>query len=268
MEGTLATHFSYFTRIWSLRYFWFSLVRNDLNNRYKRSFFGIGWSLLRPLAMTCILCVVFGKLFHVALEDYAPFLLIGLTTWQFFSETLLQGCFSFTAGAAYIRQQQVPLAIFPLRTVLGSGFHGLVALVMSIAVAAFFKGFPDPLALLNLLPAVVYLFLLGWALAILGGVMYTHFPDTNNIIEITLQILYYLTPVMYNPASLESRGRLKLLVEWNPLTSILALVRTPILEGTPPALHHIEISLVFLVVVAAAAAFLMRKMERTLIFWI
>lgn len=268
MESLLTDRLSYLLRIWQLRYFWSSLVVKDLNNRYKRSFLGIGWSMLRPLAMTCIFCVVFGKLFNYPLEDYAPFLLISMTTWQFFTESLLHGSFAFARCSAYIRQQPVPLAIFPLTTVLGSAFHSLVALVMAMGVTLYFKGTLDPFALLYLIPGLCVVFFLGWFLAIISGVVYTHFPDTNHLLEIGLQILFYLTPILYRPESFGNRAWLSLLVEWNPLTSIMALIRTPILEGSPPSAHHIGVSILLLLLAGAFAAFLLRKLERTLIFWL
>ena len=269
MEGFVAVRASYLLRIWELRYFWFSLVRNDLDNRYKRSFFGIGWSLLKPLAMTAVLCIVFGRLFDVAIEDYAPHLLIGMTTWQFFTEALLRGCNSFVLGRPYLRQHQVPLAIFPLRTVLGAGFHFLVALGLGLVITLYFRGFLEPAALLSLIPALLIIFFLGWFLAILSGVICTHFPDTNHLLEIGLQILFYVTPILYQPEVIANRGgKLAMLVEWNPITSLLALIRTPILNGAFPAVQHISISLLFLAVVGILAAALLRKMERTLIFWI
>ncbi len=268
MKGFFVNRLDYLGRIWNLRYFWFSLVSNDLRNRYKRSFLGIFWSLVRPLAMTTILCMVFAKLFAMEIADYAPYLLLGMLTWQFFTESLMQGCSAFALGGAYIRQQNVPLAIFPLRTVLSSGFHALIALAMALVVTLFFRGWLDPLALLYLIPAIVFLFLFGWCLAILSGIMHTHFPDTHHLLEIGLQILFYMTPILYQPSTIQTRARMLMVVEWNPLTSVLALVRTPILEGTAPELHHIVVSLIFLAVVASAAILLLRKLERSLIFWI
>lgn len=268
MDGILANRFDYLQRIWKLRYFWFSLVQQDLNNRYKRSVLGIGWSLLRPLAMTFIFCMVFAKLFNVSVAEYAPHLLVGMTIWQFFTESLTHGCLSFLRSREYIRQQAVPLAIYPLRSILGSGFHGLVALSLALVISWYFRGFLDPLALLYLVPSIAYLFLLGWFLAILSGFAYTHFPDTNHLLELALQVLFYVTPILYLPKSLGDRGRMTLLIEWNPLTSVLALIRTPILEGTAPAMQHVLFSLVFLAIVAGLAIFTLRKLERTLVFWI
>ncbi len=269
MVQAVVERFSYLQQIWELRHFWFLLVRNDLDNRYRHSFFGIGWSLLRPMAMTVVFCVIFGKLFNVPLEEYAPYLIVGMTVWQFFTESILNGCSTFTAGAPYIRQQKIPLAIFPLRTALGAGFHSLVALTMAIAVTWFFRGTINPLAMLSLIPAFVILLMISWSLAILSGAAYTHFPDTNHLLEIGLQILFYATPILYNAESFaQHRTRLAFVLEWNPLTSIIALVRVPIVDGTLPTMHQYAVSLTFLVVVAALATFLLRKIERTLVFWI
>jgi lipopolysaccharide transport system permease protein len=268
MEGFLANRFVYLQQIWKLRYFWFSLVQNDLNTRYRRSFLGIGWSLLRPLAMTTILCVVFGKLFNLDPRDYAPYLLVGMTTWQFITESLNQGCYSFSQGSAYIRQQQLPLAIFPLRTVLGASFHSLLAFGIALVVTWVFRGTLNPIALLNLIPGFLLLFLLGWFMAILSGIFFTHFPDTNHLLEILLQMLFYVTPILYRPENIENRGRFQLAFRCNPFTSILGLIRAPILEGTAPELEHIVVSLAFVSVVGVVAILALRKLEKNLIFWI
>ncbi len=268
MATSLVGRFSYLQQIWDLRYFWSALVRLDLDNRYRNSFFGIGWSLLRPMAMTAVFCVVFGKLFNLSLAEYAPHLIVGMTVWQFFTESLVVGCNTFTAGAAYIRQQQIPLAIFPLRTALGTGFHSLIALGMAISVTGFFKGI-DPVAMLSLIPAIMILFLLSWCLAIVSGFAFTHFPDTSHLLEIGLQVLFYATPILYSATSFAgSRGHVTFVLEWNPLTSIIALVRVPIVDGTLPSMQQYGMSLAFLGVVATIALVLLRKLERNLVFWV
>src|SRR4051794_819838 len=50
--------------IWKYRHFWLSLVVMDLRTRYRRSILGVGWSLMNPLMMTIVFCVVFGAWFH------------------------------------------------------------------------------------------------------------------------------------------------------------------------------------------------------------
>ena len=54
----------YLGAVWRCRYFWLSLVKMDLRTRYRRSILGMGWSLLHPIAMTSILCIVFHSIFQ------------------------------------------------------------------------------------------------------------------------------------------------------------------------------------------------------------
>src|SRR5438874_10877163 len=66
---------SYVSAVWRCRYFWLSLVKMDLRTRYRRSVLGMGWSLLHPIAMTIVLCVVFQTAFAAGggIRQYAPY---------------------------------------------------------------------------------------------------------------------------------------------------------------------------------------------------
>lgn len=265
-SGTLLP--SYLQELWRLRHFWSSLVVNDIRSRYRRSILGVGWSLLRPLGMTVVFCVVFGTLFQQDIRTYAPYVLLGITAWQFIQESMLHGCLSFQIGAAYIRQQRVPLAIFPLRSVLGSAFHFFVAMLLGVVMTAVLQGIPSWPHLLFLPISFAIMFFLCWSLAIVTGVMQTHFPDTSHLLEIGMQILFYLTPIMYRPTSFPDRHRLTWILSWNPVHAVIELVRQPLLEGALPTVANVTTSLAFLAATAALAWLLLRKLERTLVFWI
>jgi ABC-type polysaccharide/polyol phosphate export permease len=127
---------AYLGAIWKCRFFWLSLVKMDLTSRYRGSVLGICWSLLHPIAMTAILCVVFKYAFGMDnIRTYAPLLFTGLTFWNFFSSVVLQGCNCFFQGESYIRQFPAPMAIYPLRVVLGSAFHFGIGLLLAISIA-------------------------------------------------------------------------------------------------------------------------------------
>src|SRR5436309_7598014 len=164
---------SYFGAIWKCRHFWLALVRLDIRTRYRRSILGLGWSLLHPIAMTTILCIVFHTLFKQPIREFAPYLLAGLATWNYILTTALQGCQCFFQGESYIRQYPAPLAIYPLRTALGAIIHFLIALAVVLALVSYimWEGVcPLPgftlLTLLSLIPNLILLFLLAWSLAV------------------------------------------------------------------------------------------------------
>jgi ABC-type polysaccharide/polyol phosphate export permease len=258
---------AYVTELWRLRHFWMALVRNDLRNRYRRSVLGLGWSLLQPIAMTVVLCTVFAGVFGISLTEYAPYLLSGLTFWSFISTASTTGCQSFLQGESYIRQHRAPLAIYPLRTTLGAGYHFLVGMGVVLVAVGVFSRFANPLALLSLLPSLALLFVFAWSLAVCTGTLNVLFHDTQHLLEILLQILFYMTPIMYKPEILINRN-LGWAVRFSPFAVLLDLVRQPLLQGALPSIETIRASLLIVAVMVVVAAVLLRWCERRLVFFL
>lgn len=256
---------NYSRSVWNSRYFLLSLVANDLQARYRRSALGMLWSLLHPIAMTSVICTVFHNLFHQDIREFAPFLLAGLSVWGFISHTVMQGCHCYYQAEVYIRQHPTPLAIYPLRVTLAGGFHLLLALAVSVVLTWCLQGFNNVPVLISLIPTLLLLFILGWSLAALMGVANVYFPDTAHLAEVALQIMFYVTPVMYPPDLLRSRG-LGWLVDCNPLTSLLELIRHPILTGELPSVAMFAAATLGVGMVALAAVLILRRLHSNLVF--
>jgi lipopolysaccharide transport system permease protein len=255
-------------RLFQLRYFLFSLVWNDLRNRYRRSVLGIAWSLARPLGMTIVLTIVFRGMFGNNRPDYAPYVFLGVAVWQFLVETMIGGCMTFTNGAAYIRQQPLPLLLFPLRAACVSGFHAGIAMLVAVVMACWFVGLPSLFAAMSVIPALMLIFILGLSSAAVCGALHTHFPDTQHLLEIILQGLFYLTPVMYRPDAFANQTKVQWLMAANPLASVLELVRAPLLAGECAGAEHWLKVVCLTAAVSTFAWMVMRKVQRELVFWI
>src|SRR5262249_52402557 len=152
--------------------------------RYRGSVLGIGWSMLHPLLMTGIICTAFGTLFNADLYHYVPFLMAGLTCWQYLLTVSLAGSHCFFQGEAYIRQYPAPMAISPLRTMLGNSFHFGMALILVVILGAALRGVPPPGPLLSLVPSFLLLQLLGWSLAAFLGLLTVRFRDTHHLCDL------------------------------------------------------------------------------------
>ena len=258
----------YFSEIWRLRYFWLALVRIDLQRRYRRSIIGIGWSLLHPIAMTAVLCVVFSHLLKVDVRNYGPFLLSGLTFWGFITAAVMQGCHCFFQGESYIRQHPAPLAIYPLRTTLGAGFHFLLGFGIALVFVWCVNGFGNLPALPCILPSFVLLFIFGWSLAVCMGVANVLFQDSQHLIEVAIQVLFYVTPILIRPEDLLKRRLVSWFVRLNPLAAFLELIRKPLLEGQMPSLWAVGMASLATLFVVAAAALALRRFEKRMIFYL
>lgn len=257
----------YTTAIWNCRYFWLSLVKMDLRSRYRRSVLGIGWSLLHPIAMTTVICIVFHKMFNMDIADFGPFLLSGLTTWNFVAATISQGCETFFQAESYIRQYPAPLAIYPLRTVLGAAFHFGLALLVVVLLTWWFKGFANLAVIGSLIPTFFLLLVLGWSLAVLAGFAHLLFCDMKHLLDVGLQIMFYATPIFVPPPELERRG-LAWLVDYNPAAAILELVRQPLLNGTLPGARAWVFTVSVTVAAFGLAVLTLVRLQKRLILYL
>jgi ABC-type polysaccharide/polyol phosphate export permease len=257
---------SYLTSIWRYRHFWLSLVRMDLRTRYRRSVLGLGWSLLQPLAMAAILCLVFHSFMKQQVREYVPHLLTGLVCWNFIVACAVHGCQCFFNGEAYIRQCPLPLAIYPLRTAIGAMFHFGMGSIVLIAICTAMQGaFPGPIAILSLIPTIAILFVFGWSLAVLGGSANVYFQDTQHLAEVCFQILFYLTPIIWNVGMLGSHS-LGWLLAWNPVIAFMTLIREPMLHGVAPSMSHYAYALAVTTMTTAMAAWVLSRLQKKLIF--
>lgn len=242
----------YLREIWHYRYFWSTLVKIDLASRYRRSALGMAWSLLHPLAMTAVACTVFTQLFGMDLYQYAPRVLAGLAFWGFITTCVLHGCQSLHNAEPFLRQHPAPAAIYPLRTALSAGFHFCVALTLVLVLGLILNGPQVMLAWPLIIPMLAALFLFGWAIATLAAFFQVYFPDAMHLLEVGLQIVFYLTPILYPTELLRAKG-LGWLADANPLAYLLESIRLPAVTGTLPG-WHLAFGSVMLALVAATCA--------------
>lgn len=234
--------------VWSFRHFWMSLVKMDLRQRYRRSVLGIGWSLLNPLMMSAVYCVVFsGLLGHDNWKAYAAYLLPGMAVWEFMRNSITIGCLSFIQNESYIRQCPLPCGIYPLRIVMGTTIHFLITLLVVLMIVVFLKASQDGLTTATLvsngmavfgmlawiLPAVVMAILFAWGVATLASFATIYFHDTKHIIEVWAQLWFFVTPIIY-PRKILDEKNIGWLADLNPIYVFMELIRDPVVDLQRP----------------------------------
>jgi len=90
------------------------LAQKDFKVRYRNSVLGFLWSLLNPLAYMLILTLVFSFLLRVSIPDFAPWVLIGLLVWRFFSIGTAQGLGSIVANPSLLTLSTTEVGRFML----------------------------------------------------------------------------------------------------------------------------------------------------------
>jgi ABC-type polysaccharide/polyol phosphate export permease len=134
------------------------------------------------------------------------------------------------------------------------------------ALSLALRGWGGVPALAALLPALPLLFVFGWGVSRLAGFVNVAFRDTQHILEVVFQVLFYLTPIIY-PAEVLSATRVGWVLACNPLVPFLDLVREPLVQGVAaPASAWLAAGALTLTVGAAAAASLGPQQRRVVLY--
>lgn len=201
------------------------LVKRDLKSRYSRSFLGLIWTLVNPILSSFVMWAVFVSIFKTHLSNgtqFAPYLLAGVLTVNFFNQGFIQAAESISSGNALFLKIRVDPRVFVFASSLSNSVNfsfGLVALLLVSMISG--------AAITPMFPAVILvgicLTMLTSGLGLMFSILFVRFDDMKYIVTILLQLLTYLTPIFYPKEMLPSGVRI--LVGLNPLTSYLDVFR-------------------------------------------
>lgn len=257
----------YMQGIWDTRYFWVHLSLSDLRARWRRSFFGIFWSMIQPLAITLLISFVFSRLFKTDIANYAPYILSGIIIWDFLIGSITGGALSFVQADAYIKQCQHPLAIYTLRTVLTA----LIVLMMASVplIGWILVVMPENFGVCWLSALLVYplLVLMFWPLATFMAYVGVRFRDLVPALGLIMQALWFVSPVYFEEKMFRNGG-LDKLVDYNPVYHLLQIIRAPLLHGEWPTLENYLFCLATAAVFFLLAVLVGSTAERRVIFYL
>jgi ABC-type polysaccharide/polyol phosphate export permease len=242
-----------------------ALVARELKVRYRRSAIGFLWTMLQPLLMMLVFQIVFSHLFRFPIPDYPVYALAGILFWNFFSQSIVSSMNSLRGNAQLLQKLPVPKAVFPLSTVISGVVNLLFALVPMVAILLVTQHrLHVSLLFLPVSILLATLFTLGAGLLL--SPLAVFFSDTVELIGVLLTLLMYLTPLFYPMAALPDRVRW--IVRFNPVRSILEVFRDPIYYGKVPPLSHLSVCLAIALVALVLGGWAFRKSSDRIPFYV
>lgn len=224
--------FQYVMELATFRHLAANLVASDLRTRFRRSYLGMLWAIIQPLAFSLMIAAVWGGLFQSTdYWEYALYIFSGMIVWELFANTALLSQDSLFAASGYLKQTRVPFLVFQVRQPLTSAVILAFGVVGFLIMGWSLGKLPAPGWHLLLLPAFVLIYLaFAIPVAIIMSVVGTLYRDVKHVSMIAVQGLFFISPVMLDRKILEKPG-LEFLVYCNPVVPILDLFRDPALHG-------------------------------------
>jgi len=246
--------------LWAYRELLWVLAARDVRVRYKQTFLGAGWAVLRPLLTMVVFTVIFGRLAKMPSDGYpyAVWVYAALLPWTFFASAIAASGQSLVGSAHLVSKVYFPRLIVPL-SAIGAAFVDLLVstvvlllLMLWYQVAWTWNLLAAPLLLL----AVVFTAL---GVGSLLSALTVAYRDFVHLLPFLVQIWMYATPVVY-PASLVPE-RWRWILFLNPLAGLSEGFRSAFL-GKPFDWGSIGLSMAVSIVIFVAGVAYFERVER------
>jgi ABC-2 type transport system permease protein/lipopolysaccharide transport system permease protein len=248
-----------FARSWM----WIALAIQDIKLRYRGSVLGPFWLTISTLVMAGGMGIVYAQVFSMDVATYLPYLTMGLILWQLLAALVNEGCEVFVAAQSVIQQVPVPFSIHVFRSVCRNFLvlaHSL--LIVPIGIVAFRVSVDWHV--LEIIPGFLLLAINGVWVTFALGVFGTRFRDIPPIVANFMQVLFFLTPVMY---SVDALKEWRPIATYNPFFAAIDVIRAPLLGGVPAETSWIVL-LAWTVVGSAFGFALFARFRARIAYWI
>ncbi len=257
------TERQYWRDLWRYRELFYFLAWRDLLVRYKQTFVGVSWSIIRPLLTLVVLTVVFGKLGKMPSGGvpYPLLVFCGMLPWQFFSTAITESGNSLVTNSTLISKVYFPRLIIIVSSVITSFVDFLISAAFLVALMVWYHYTPPAAALL--LPLFVLLVFgasLGVSLWI--AALMVEYRDFRFIVPFITQFGLYISPVGFQSNVVP--GRFRFLYSLNPMVGIIDGCRWCLL-GSRNGIYvpGIMIALIEVILLVATGIWYFRKTEQS-----
>ncbi|MES1201237.1 MAG: ABC transporter permease [Pseudomonadota bacterium] len=252
-------------RTWRTSY---KLGLMDIELRYKRSLLGPFWISASLVVSILALSYLFGGILNqdpASYADYTVWLGSGLVAWTLLASLVGESCGCFLEHGPYLQNVPMPLSTIAMRLAIRNGvifLHNFVA----VALVLLFFHVQFQINTLLVIPGLAVILAFGFCLALAIGPMCTRFRDVPQVVSSAMQVLFFMTPIIWRPEQAHHRP---MLTAANPLFHMVELIREPMRgHGHLPTALNWQVSLGAVIIMAVLAFISVSVSRRRVVLWL
>lgn len=254
--------------VWRYRDLIYLFTKRNFVVSYKQTILGPAWLFLTPLMSSVVQAFVFGEIAGIGTDGIPTYLfyLCSNAIWTYFSNCLTSNANTFTENAYVFGKVYFPRLVTPISNVISTIIRFGIQMLMVLMFLTYFliQGAVHPHwnAWVMIPVELIHMGILGMGFGIIVSSMTTKYRDLTVLVGFGVQLLMYLTPVVY-PLSTVTEGWMRTGLLLNPVTSSVELMRYAILgQGT---IHwgYYGLSWITTALIAVAGIMIFNKVERT-----
>lgn len=259
------------SELWQYRALLWALTARELNARYRGSVLGFLWTFLNPTLNMLVYSLVFGVLMANSTARYPFFLFCGLIPWIFFSSSVVGGTTAVSDRRDLLTKVRFPAQVLPATVVLTNLINFVLSLPLLFLLGFIYEDVPSwHLVLVPVVLLVQTAFTLG--VTYLLSSLNVAFRDLQHIVVNVVQMLFFLTPVLWTIDSLGVVDRFglslsateakSLLLYVNPMAAVMTAWRDIFFNHRVPAWEPLAtVALVSLILLWISSGVFERRRE-------
>ena len=217
--------------------------------------------------MVATLGFIYSGLFHQEISKYLPFVSVGLIVWGFISTVFNEATTVFTSADGMIKQLRIPLTVHVCRMVWRNliifAHNAVIILVVMIWIKS-----PITLELFFIPLGLIIICFNGINVGLLLGIFCTRFRDIVQLVANLIQLLFFVTPIMWSPSILSSRDFNRAwIVDYNPAFHFIEVIRAPVL-GESISMSSWIVVFIFSAVTWLLAMWSLTKFRHRVPYWL
>ncbi len=245
------------------------LAKRDLRNRYAASYAGFVWAIGVPLVYALINIVVFSLLMRGQMGErygnvpFTVFYFVALSQWIMFAEVVPRSA-NIIREYSYILKTRVgfPIWIIPL---IPFASALVTQLVIAFLCAVYMWTYALPPSPSTPIIFLVWLtsFTITLGVALIVASISVFIPDMNQIVPIVINIIFWLTPILYPPSmvSAASPSIQWIILNINPFYYITEAARLSVLGAASEIWRDLLIAAIYGLIFLAFGTYVFRKLR-------
>ena len=251
-----------FKELWRYRELFYIFTWRDIKVRYKQTVIGIVWAILQPFLLMVVFSTFFGGLAKIPSDNipYPIFVFSGLIFWNYFSTALNNTSNSLIENENIIKKVYFPRLILPLSPSITPIIDFLIAFAVFGGMLIYYHLTPTLIGIVLLPILIIISFLSAAGLGTFLSAINVRYRDIRYALPFFIQLLIFLTPVIYPTTLIEQKYRW--LLALNPMTGVIEAARAGIIGSGPVDFKLLIISGTISIIFFLFGVFYFRKTER------
>jgi lipopolysaccharide transport system permease protein len=237
------------------------VTKANFKLRYNNNYFSYFWIILSPLLMLTTLFIVFSFVMKLDIQNYQAFLIIGIISWNYFSESTSLSISWLVSNSVYFKKHKIN----PLIIIFSASLTSLITLIINILILfSVLLAFNTRIYIENylFLPYLLLFFVFTIGVSLIITSIYIHFKDISHVWSFILLLGFWISPIVYSETQVPAKFIRYYM--FNPLARVISHLRNSLLYNYIDSIDQIIITLLLIIILFFIGLFMFDKLSQNI----